>query len=132
MIEPSLADSFREAGIQVGDIVEMAHFPDALAHRLSDCLGEKLNDMEGELVEVSGIGETKILGFCLVGFPKISDQTSRTYGSYDWKRDFVEMSRQGKHVFRCVGIKRKQGYIFHCPELENIYHRCSPLPESEL
>lgn len=130
MSDRNLADEFRQAGIQAGDIVEISHVPSLLSDELSKSLGETPPDMEGWLVEVTAIGETAILEYDLQGVPLDETDDGRSYKLYDWTRATMgqceprEHSYNGTPLFRKVGRKTADGIVWDYPDLMNIYSRC--------
>lgn len=121
----SLAEQFRQAGIAVGDIVEIVRSVSGLGQALAKLYDDPPDKREGELVQVTAIGENAILGFWLLGFPIKDGELGEAYGLFEWRRKGNETIFGGRPImFRKVGEMTKLGMVFTNPEMTNVYSRC--------
>lgn len=118
------------ANLVVGDVVEIATARDGIDDAieaeygpdtyLQAATGEPEQLLNGWLVEVTAVGEGKILGFYLVG----SATDSQRYADIEWSRQGGETAYSKQSCMRTVGRKTVEGYVWTHPNLVNIYFRC--------
>ena len=112
--------------LAIGDVVEIGTVCDSIDDAIAEVsaeISQVAPAMNGWLVEVTAIGETKILGFVLVGTAK--EDGNVAYSGYTWARDDGRESDFSKvSCLRVVGRKADQGCVWIEPNLANIYFRC--------
>jgi hypothetical protein len=121
----TLAEDLRNAGIQIGDVVETVSNANPISKAIVEAIGERSYQREGELIEVTAIGEQNILGYWLVGRPVKESEAGYAYRLFVWCRDGHESSFSGARLyFRKIGSRRDGEYIWINPDMANVYARC--------
>ena len=126
----NLAQAMKDAGIGVGDVVEVAKHVDSIDRAIHNATtkgeewkGEDLPIMNGWLLEITALGESVIVGMVVTGFSK--DGHRQTYGDCVWSRaKGAEMTQRSATYFRKVGHTQSGFYLFDQPDLVNVYARC--------
>ncbi len=123
MSEP-FAVALKNAGVIVGDVVEIIHKSDSIDVALANALDETQVATYGWLVEITAIGENVILGFSLEGRPL--ESSSDSYSGLRWWRDDGLGERLFRQPFKFlkVGNRAPDGYSWEFPERVNVYTRC--------
>lgn len=124
-MKKNLAVVFREHNIQVGDLIELVNHPHWFTRAIEESEGEECPaSAEGTLLEVTAIGEEKVLGYVLasdVDKPIVGD----SYKASGWKRYYeYESCFDYAVAFRKVGTKVEGLYQWLYPDLVNVYTRC--------
>ncbi len=117
----NLAEQFKQAGIEVNDVVEMASSDNWLTTIISEPTDTPPSSREGELVEVTAIGDKIVCGYWLEG----SGGEGYSYVEHQWLRKGDECMFSGQRIyFRKVGRGKDGSYEWLHPEMTNIYSRC--------
>jgi len=118
-MKTTLAQQCREHGIAIGDVIDLMNLPESKVSR--EYCGDEPTTLQGCLVEVTAIGDTRILGYWLQGE---SHNGGQRYQDHIWARTGKEVIFSGATAMRKIGLRDASDYVWLLPDLINVYTRC--------